>query len=55
MPEHQPAKDAINSEEYDVVCIGAGAGGLASAIAAADLGLRVMVIEQAPRIGGNTA
>ena len=49
MPGHEPV------EEYDIVCVGAGAGGLASAIAAADLGLRAIVLEQAPRIGGNTA
>ena len=55
MRERDSLKIAGCMEEFDIVCVGAGAGGLASAIAAADLGLRTIVLEQAPRIGGNTA
>jgi succinate dehydrogenase/fumarate reductase flavoprotein subunit len=45
-----PASDA-----YDVVVIGAGAGGMAAAAVAAAEGLRVLVIEKTEFIGGTTA
>jgi len=38
----------------DVVVIGAGCAGLSAAVALADAGLRVIVVEQAPRLGGRT-
>ncbi|HEW63773.1 phytoene desaturase family protein [Fervidicoccus fontis] len=40
------------SEEFDVVVIGAGAGGLSSAAFLANAGLKVLVIERLPFIGG---
>jgi 3-oxosteroid 1-dehydrogenase len=43
------------SEEFDVVVVGSGAGGLLSALRAADLGLSVVVIEKAKRYGGTSA
>lgn len=43
------------TETYDVLVIGAGAGGLAAAVTAAHYGLRVIVAEKAPVIGGTTA
>lgn len=42
------------SEQTDIVVIGAGGAGLAAAIAAADLGARVIVLEKMPVVGGNT-
>ncbi len=39
----------------DVVVIGSGAAGLASAVAAATLGLDCVVLEKAPLLGGGTA
>ncbi len=45
----------MSSEQYDVVIIGAGIAGMsAAAILAKDLGQRVVVLEQAPFIGGRT-
>ncbi|MCW1934957.1 FAD-dependent oxidoreductase [Pararhodobacter zhoushanensis] len=41
--------------DCDVLVVGAGAGGMATAITAAKLGLKVMVIEKAPVFGGTTA
>lgn len=41
--------------EVDVLVVGAGGGGLAAAIAAAEQGLRVAVAEKSERPGGNTA
>jgi 3-oxosteroid 1-dehydrogenase len=41
-------------EEFDLVNVGSGAGGLAAAIAAGDSGLRAVVLEKTPRVGGNT-
>jgi succinate dehydrogenase/fumarate reductase flavoprotein subunit len=45
---------AVN-REYDVVIVGSGASGLATAITAAKLGLSVLVLEKAAVIGGTTA
>jgi len=40
------------SNQYDLVVIGAGTGGYVAAIRAAQLGLRVGVVERAPTLGG---
>ena len=45
-----PASDA-----YDVIVIGAGAGGMTAAAVAASEGLRVLVIEKTAFVGGTTA
>ncbi len=42
-------------EHVDVVVAGSGAGGLSTAIVAAKLGLKVLVIESEPVFGGTTA
>ncbi|MEY4294542.1 MAG: hypothetical protein RLY82_230 [Pseudomonadota bacterium] len=39
----------------DVLVIGSGAGGLSTAVAAAHLGLKVLVVEKDPQYGGTTA
>ena len=41
-------------QNYDVVVIGSGGGGLAAAIQASDTGAHVVIIEKMPTIGGNT-
>src|ERR1700682_2410426 len=43
------------SEAYDVVVIGAGAGGMTAAAVAAAEGLRVLLIEKTEFVGGTTA
>jgi 3-oxosteroid 1-dehydrogenase len=46
----------VNTEStYDWICVGSGAAGLASAAAAADRGLRALVLEKQPVVGGATA
>jgi succinate dehydrogenase/fumarate reductase flavoprotein subunit len=42
-------------ESYDLIVIGSGAGGLATAVTAAHLGMKVLVLEKAPVIGGTSA
>ena len=42
-------------EQVDVVVVGSGAGGLSTAIVAAKLGLKVLVVESEPVFGGTTA
>lgn len=44
-----------NPEEFDVVVIGSGAGGLSTAITAAHQGLNVLVLERARKCGGATS
>jgi dihydrolipoamide dehydrogenase len=43
---------APNSEHFDLVVIGAGPGGYTSAFRAADLGLKVLLVERYPSLGG---
>ncbi|MFG1229967.1 FAD-binding protein [Xanthobacter wiegelii] len=44
-----------NDQEFDVVVVGSGAGGLLGAIKAADAGLKAIVVEKAALLGGTTA
>ncbi|MFP1755347.1 flavocytochrome c [Lonsdalea quercina] len=41
-------------QQYDVVVVGSGGAGLATAIQAADDGAKVLIVEKMPVIGGNT-
>ena len=41
-------------EEYDVVVVGGGGAGLASAVSAAEHGVQVLLLEKMPRLGGST-
>jgi len=47
--------DAADSHACDVLVIGSGAGGLATAVTAAKLGLSVLVVEKEAVYGGTTA
>lgn len=42
-------------QTYDVVVVGAGAAGMTAALAAADRGLSVILLEKSPYFGGSTA
>jgi succinate dehydrogenase/fumarate reductase flavoprotein subunit len=44
-----------SATDYDVIVLGAGAGGMTAAAVAAAEGLRVLLIEKTPLIGGTTA
>lgn len=50
-----PAPDGPVADEYDVVAVGAGLGGLVAVITAADLGLRALLVEKSDLLGGVTA
>ena len=50
----RPAFAKRKDETFDVIVVGAGGAGLSAAIAAADKGARVVVLEKMPIIGGNT-
>ena len=51
MPDRSPTA----SLQCDLLVIGSGAGGLAAAVTAAHLGLKVIVAEKDPQYGGTTA
>jgi succinate dehydrogenase/fumarate reductase flavoprotein subunit len=51
MPDRSPSSPL----HCDLLVIGSGAGGLAAAVTAAHLGLRVIVAEKDPQYGGTTA
>jgi 3-oxosteroid 1-dehydrogenase len=42
-------------EEFDVVCVGSGLGGLSAALTAAQRGARVLVVDKFPLLGGVSA
>ena len=41
--------------QYDLICVGSGVAGSAAALAAADAGLRVCLVEKADKLGGGSA
>eukprot|EP01038_Epipyxis_sp_PR26KG_P005145 gene5145-7165_t len=43
------------SRAYDVIVVGGGMAGMVCAIAAADRGCRVLLVDKMPRLGGNSA
>jgi succinate dehydrogenase/fumarate reductase flavoprotein subunit len=43
------------TDEFDVVCVGSGIGGLAAATVTAGAGLRTLIVEKTPFVGGVTA
>jgi hypothetical protein len=47
--------DVVPTIDCDVLVVGSGAGGLATAVAAGALGLKVLVVEKDKYIGGTTA
>jgi succinate dehydrogenase/fumarate reductase flavoprotein subunit len=50
-----PLPGVGHSNEYDVIVIGAGAGGMTAACVAAAEGLSTLLIEKADRVGGTTS
>jgi dihydrolipoamide dehydrogenase len=48
----QPPAAASSTYDFDVVVLGAGPGGYTAAFRAADLGMRVALIERWPQLGG---
>jgi len=55
MPSDTPDVLRTMSDRYDVIVLGAGAGGMTAAASAAALGLRVLLLEKTPLVGGTTA
>jgi dihydrolipoamide dehydrogenase len=51
-PSAPPARAAAGDVDCDVVVIGSGPGGYSAAFRAADLGLRTVLIERYPTLGG---
>ncbi|GDY29792.1 3-oxosteroid 1-dehydrogenase [Gandjariella thermophila] len=48
-------EDRAGDATFDVVVVGSGAAGMTAALAAADAGLRTVVVEKAAHFGGSTA
>ena len=45
----------MEQQDFDVVVVGSGAGALLAAIRAADEGLKALVVEKMPQLGGTSA
>ncbi|MDX8449674.1 FAD-dependent oxidoreductase [Mesorhizobium captivum] len=54
-PVRKQAGSANWDAVYDVIAIGSGAAGLSAALYASQSGLRVLVTEKSPKLGGTTA
>ena len=52
IPDAPVAAPAAGGHDFDVVVLGAGPGGYTAAFRAADLGLRVALVERYPELGG---
>jgi dihydrolipoamide dehydrogenase len=51
-PQLQPSTQAAKTYDFEVVVLGAGPGGYTAAFRAADLGMKVALIERWPMLGG---
>jgi succinate dehydrogenase/fumarate reductase flavoprotein subunit len=49
------AAEAIKASDYDALLVGAGIGSLAAAIRLSEAGLRPLILEKSPTVGGATA
>ncbi|MFM2056929.1 MAG: hypothetical protein RLY71_1314 [Pseudomonadota bacterium] len=54
-PTRDPAARTTSAADCDLLVVGSGAGGLAAAVTAATLGLKVIVVEKDAVYGGTTA
>src|SRR5260370_3007933 len=52
-PVLAPAEGRLRVAKYDVAIIGSGPGGYVAAIRAGELGLKAVVVEKDPYLGGN--
>lgn len=52
---HDAATGMQSEIEYDAIVVGAGAGGLTAACVAAAEGLKTLLVEKSPLVGGTTA
>ena len=52
LPQSSAAAPAPQTYDFDVAVLGAGPGGYTAAFRAADLGLKVALIERGPKLGG---
>lgn len=50
----KPTDASKLQDNYDLIVIGSGGAGLTSALQASELGLRPLILEKMPRLGGNT-
>lgn len=55
VPADEAQRDSAGSVDCDVVVFGSGAGGMTAALVAACEGLRVVLCEKSPQLGGTTA
>ena len=53
--QNLPPLHKMEQQTYDLIVVGAGTAGMPCAIAAAQKGGRVLVVEKASRVGGNGA
>ena len=55
LPERKPCKKVVEKKDYDLIVAGGGMAGLCAAISASRMGIRTLILQDRPVLGGNSS